>query len=347
MKRLLTFVFLVFIFLNSYSQKEKLIDYPLPDSVRAVSFLANISVPPITTNKEVFAGIQTDVVKLSLESDRREREIVFEFPAGSQVVAKGIGTKTEKDELSWKYNWAEKENYKLMIATAGDSAGNFSLYSGYIFLPNEKKWKLIGTCKIIGRWSTIKQPALLTSMVKSTPLQINVNEVWCQRQNGSWKNMLQTNQAIPVVNLFSHLDSLEQIQNDYKYIELYKISSGRSPKDLSDTLTYQEFNGIHYAMIKEGTGKQVTVNDTVTIFYKGTLLDGTLFDETKERPATFPLKRLIMGWQIGVPLAKVGGKIRLIIPSNLAYSIRTRAAKIPPNSILIFEIEVVDTKSPL
>lgn len=346
MKRLLTFVFFVADFLISFSQEEKLIDYPLPDTVRAVSFLADISVSPITGSKEIFAGIQTDIVKLSLEADKREREIVFEFPSGSQVVAKGIGTKSEKDELSWKYNWVEKENYKLMIATAGDSAGNFSLYSGYIFLPNEKKWKLIGSCKINGRWNTLKQPALFTSMVKSVPLQINVNEVWCQRQNGSWKNMLQTNQPLPVVNLFSHIDSLIQIQNDHKYIELYKISSGRSHKDLSDTFTYKEFNGIHYTILKEGAGKQVTVNDTVTIFYKGTLFDGTLFDETKERPATFPLKRLIMGWQIGVPLSRVGGKIRLIIPSNLAYSIRTRAAKIPPNSILIFEIEVIDTKSP-
>ena len=74
--------------------------------------------------------------------------------------------------------------------------------------------------------------------------------------------------------------------------------------------------------------------------------DGSVFDETKDKPATFPLKRLIMGWQIGVPLCKVGGKIKIIIPSNLGYSIRTRAAKIPPNSILVFEIEVVDAKAP-
>ena len=117
-------------------------------------------------------------------------------------MATGIEIKKEKDELSWKYKWRENENYKLMIATAGDSAGNFSLYSGYIFLP-------------------------------------------------------------------------------------------------------------------------------------------------KEKPATFPLKRLIMGWQIGVPLCKIGGKIKIIIPSNLAYSIRTRAAKIPPNSILVFEIEVVDARAPV
>ena len=77
MKRLLTFVFFVADFLISFSQEEKLIDYPLPDTVRAVSFLADISVSPITGSKEIFAGIQTDIVKLSLEADKREREIVF------------------------------------------------------------------------------------------------------------------------------------------------------------------------------------------------------------------------------------------------------------------------------
>ena len=99
--------------------------------------------------------------------------------------------------------------------------------------------------------------------------------------------------------------------------------------------------------MKEGTGKQVSVNDTVVAYYKGYLFnDGLVFDQTKDKPATFSLKRLIRGWQIGLPLCNVGGKIKLVIPSDLAYSIRTRAAKIPPNSILVFEIEVVEVKSP-
>jgi FKBP-type peptidyl-prolyl cis-trans isomerase len=93
--------------------------------------------------------------------------------------------------------------------------------------------------------------------------------------------------------------------------------------------------------------RQVSVNDTVTVFYKGYLLsDNSVFSETKDKPATFPLKGLIVGWQIGVPLCKVGGKIKIIIPSNFGYSIRTRSAKIPPNSILVFEVEVVDAKAP-
>jgi FKBP-type peptidyl-prolyl cis-trans isomerase FkpA len=102
---------------------------------------------------------------------------------------------------------------------------------------------------------------------------------------------------------------------------------------------------IYYTILKEGTGKQVKVTDTVTVFYKGSLLsDGSIFDQTKEKSATFPLNRLIKGWQIGVPLLKVGGKIKIIIPSGIAYGIRTRAAKIPPNSILVFEVEVLDVK---
>jgi FKBP-type peptidyl-prolyl cis-trans isomerase len=96
-------------------------------------------------------------------------------------------------------------------------------------------------------------------------------------------------------------------------------------------------------MMKEGTGKAVQATDTVKIFYKGYLFsDGTIFDQTTDSPRSFPLNRLIQGWQIGLPLLKTGGKIKLVIPSHLAYSIRTRSPKIPPNSTLVFEIEVVD-----
>src|SRR6187431_2851981 len=161
MKRILTFGFLLLFFSNSFaSNKDSLIYYPLPDSVKAVSFLVDISVGTITNKKGVFAGIKTDVVKLSLESDKKEREIVFEFPSSATVMANGLAVKVEKGELSWKHAWEENKEYRLMIATASDSAGNFALYSGYIFLPNEKKWKLIGTCKISGQWNSLRQPAI-------------------------------------------------------------------------------------------------------------------------------------------------------------------------------------------
>ena len=340
MKRILIFLFLIIAFFGaSASSKDSVIYYQLPDSVKAVSFLAEVAIGPFSAKKEVYAGIKTDVVKLSLESDKKEREIVFEFPGSAVIVANGLGVKTEKGEMSWKYNWLENEKYRLLIATAGDSAGNFALYSGYIFLSKEKKWKLIGSCKIFGHWNTLKQPTAFRSQVKNNSLQLNINEAWCQRQNGSWKNMLQENAMLPVVNLLSHVDSLDQLNNDLKYIQR-SISENK-------TDAKQSHENVSYTIMKEGTGRQVSVNDTVTVFYKGYLLkDGSVFDETKDKPATFPLKRLIMGWQIGVPLCKVGGKIKIVIPSNLAYSIRTRAAKIPPNSILVFEVEVVDARAP-
>ncbi len=334
MKQILTFNFLLLTFFASVANdKDSVVYYPLPDSIKAVSFLAEVSVGTITTKKEIFAGISTDVVKLSLELDKKEKEVVFEFPSSATVMVNGLAVKVEKGELSWNYNWMENENYKLLIATASDSAGNFALYSGYIFLPKEKKWKLIGTCKISGQWNTLKQPATFRSQVKNNPLQLNIHEAWCQRNNGSWKNLLEKDLSFPVVNLLSQVDSLEQLEIDRKLI----AGANTEVKNVHD--------GIYYAILKEGNGRQVSVNDTVTVYYKGYLLkDGSIFDQTKDKPATFPLKRLIRGWQIGVPLCKVGGKIKLVIPSGLGYSVRTRAAKIPPNSILVFEIEVLDTK---
>jgi FKBP-type peptidyl-prolyl cis-trans isomerase len=89
----------------------------------------------------------------------------------------------------------------------------------------------------------------------------------------------------------------------------------------------------------------VSLTDTVTVFYKGTLLgDGSIFDQTKEKPAVFPLQRLIRGWQLAVPMSRVGGTVRIIIPSGQAYGIRARSNAIPPNSVLVFDVEVVGTK---
>ena len=322
------------------AEKDSTVYYNLPDSVKVVQFMAEINVQAITTKKEVFAGIITDAVKLSLESDKNVLSVVFEFPGLAMVMASGLHTDAgEKGEIEWKYNWKLNENYKLLIATATDSAENYSIYSGYIFLPKENKWKLIGSCKISGRWNTIQNPASFYTQAKKGSMQVSIGQVWCQRQNGSWKNMKDESLPNPTINLFGHIDSVQQRQIDMKIIN-DAITSGKT--DVKDNV-----ESIYYKMMKEGTGKQVSLNDTVTVNYRLTLFNDTaLVQQTKDEPATFPLKRLIRGWQIGVPLCKVGGKIKLVIPSDLAYSIRTRAANIPPNSILVFEIEVLEAKSP-
>lgn len=321
--------------------KDSTILYKLPDSVKAVQFIADIKVQNINSKKELMAGIRTDAVKLFFEADKKEREIVFEFPAAAKIMATGSGADTaEKGEIAFAYNWELNETYKLLIAVATDSAANFSLYSGYAWLPKENKWKLIGSCKIAGSWNALQSPATFYTSSRKAAMPASFGEIWYQRHTGTWEKLKAELLTAPVINLFGHIDSIAERNSEISLIEA-AITSGK-------TDVKEKAEGLYFKMIKEGKGKSVSVNDTVTVNYKLTLFkDGSAVDGTKDKPAIFPLKRLIKGWQIGIPLCKVGGIIKLIIPSDLGYSIRTRAPKIPPNSILVFEIEVVDTKAPV
>ncbi len=93
-----------------------------------------------------------------------------------------------------------------------------------------------------------------------------------------------------------------------------------------------------------GTGDEVPSGATITAHYTGALCkDGTIFQSSHDfgDPVTFPLDRVIAGWTQGVPGMKVGGTRRLIIPSAMAYGSVRAAANIPPNSDLVFDIELV------
>jgi FKBP-type peptidyl-prolyl cis-trans isomerase FklB len=102
-------------------------------------------------------------------------------------------------------------------------------------------------------------------------------------------------------------------------------------------------SGLQYVILTEGKGKQPTATDTVTVQYRGTLIDGTEFDSSYKRgqPATFGLKQVIKAWTEGVQLMKEGGKIKLFVPSELGYGDRGAGAQIGPNAALIFEIELL------
>jgi FKBP-type peptidyl-prolyl cis-trans isomerase len=101
-------------------------------------------------------------------------------------------------------------------------------------------------------------------------------------------------------------------------------------------------SGLYYIITQEGTGDHPTLQSTVKVRYKGYRLNGDVFDQTSgTSTATFPLTQLILGWQEGIPLLKKGGKGTFFCPSDLAYGSQ-QVGDIPPNSVLIFEIELVD-----
>ena len=94
-----------------------------------------------------------------------------------------------------------------------------------------------------------------------------------------------------------------------------------------------------------GTGDEVAAGATITAHYTGALCrDGTIFQSSHDtgKPATFGLSQVIKGWTQGVPGMKVGGVRRLVIPSALGYGSARAASNIPPNSDLLFDIELVD-----
>jgi FKBP-type peptidyl-prolyl cis-trans isomerase FklB len=106
-------------------------------------------------------------------------------------------------------------------------------------------------------------------------------------------------------------------------------------------------DGLQYTVLTKGTGALPAPSDTVTVNYRGTLLDGTEFDSSYKRgqPASFPVGGVIKGWTEALQKMSVGSKWKLFIPSELAYGEQGQRS-IPPNSVLIFEVELLDIKAP-
>jgi FKBP-type peptidyl-prolyl cis-trans isomerase FklB len=119
------------------------------------------------------------------------------------------------------------------------------------------------------------------------------------------------------------------------------LAKNRKADGVKETVT-----GLQYKVLKPGNGAKPTANNTVTVHYRGTLIDGTEFDSSYKRgaPATFPLQGVIQGWQEALQLMPQGSKWMVYIPSNLAYGPRQAGPLIGPNSTLIFEVELLEVK---
>jgi FKBP-type peptidyl-prolyl cis-trans isomerase FklB len=109
-------------------------------------------------------------------------------------------------------------------------------------------------------------------------------------------------------------------------------------------------SGLQYEVIKEGTGPKPKADDEVSVQFKGTLLDGTVFDSSYDRGQPFitPLNRVIPGWTEVLQLMKVGSKYKVYVPTELAYGQNPGRGKIKPNMALIFEMELlsIEPKKP-
>ncbi len=102
-------------------------------------------------------------------------------------------------------------------------------------------------------------------------------------------------------------------------------------------------SGLQYLVMKSGTGATPKLSDGVKVHYHGTLINGTVFDSSVERgePISFPVSGVIAGWTEALQLMKVGDKWKLFIPAKLAYGDQSPSPKIPANSPLIFEVELL------
>jgi len=171
--------------------------------------------------------------------------------------------------------------------------------------------------------------------------------------NGVKAGMVDDESVIPASETKMHIQSYLMKKSQEMQAEESKIAA----QNLADGQTFLDENkgkdgiqttdsGLQYKILTKGDGPSPGPNDTVVVQYTGKLIDGTVFDSSIERgePATFQVGAVIPGWSEALQMMKVGSKWELYIPSDLAYGSRKRGEKIPANSVLIFEVELLDIK---
>lgn len=158
---------------------------------------------------------------------------------------------------------------------------------------------------------------------------------------------LEATQASGLVQAF-FMKKSQALESESQGKSLENIEKGKAfldeNKDKEGIVTTA--SGLQYKVIEEGKGNKPQDNSEVVVHYKGTLIDGTVFDSSYDRgePATFPVNGVIPGWTEALKLMNEGSKYQLFVPSNLAYGEQKAGNLIEPNSVLIFDVELIEIK---
>lgn len=144
---------------------------------------------------------------------------------------------------------------------------------------------------------------------------------------------------------FNAVEAFRQFEGDReRRIEQQKIAAREELKKVSEGFE-ETSSGLRFKILQKGTGKKAEKGNLVSVHYKGQLLDGTVFDSSYKRKEPIEFKvgigQVIPGWDEGILLLQVGDKARFVIPSDLAYGSRGAGGVIPPNTPLIFDVELV------
>jgi len=386
--------------------------YPISDSTKAMAFYNEIIVPEGADHLYSYymaCGFKRGYFGIQVNSPTERRVIFSVWDAGNEaidrnkvpdsnkvkllakgynVVANDFGNEGTGGHSHFVYPWKSGEKYQFMVFALTDSAKASTIYSGYFFIPETGKWKLIASFRAPKDGNYLQNLYSFSENFWGINGQLErkayFGNQWIQKSNGRWEELLTSSFSFDATGKARHrIDYSAGVEGKQFYLShggfkpaniqfgqsLFRQPTGQRPNvDLnrnSDSLlqatldeeaiksavrkgvidTTGNESSVYYHIVKQGAGKPIKVTDTVTVYYKGSLLsDGSIFDQTKEKPATFPLNRLIKGWQLAVPKINVGGSVKVIIPSGLAYGIRSRSKDIPANSVLVFDIEVLDAR---
>ena len=185
---------------------------------------------------------------------------------------------------------------------------------------------------------------LMGSRLKAVDLQDNEIDMIVQGLRDSAKG--QENKDIDIATYRSKVQGIFRARMEKNTDKFKNEGKAYLEKFISKEGGQKTASGIGYKVLKPGTGAKPKATDTVEVHYHGTLIDGKVFDSSVDRKKkiSFPLNRVIKCWTEGMQLVGIGGKIRLVCPSDLAYGDQGAPPKIPGGSTLVFDVELFSIK---